>query len=215
MAEKRRYPKRSRLVEDATEQERARARAKLSGGTDDTRLRNQALGRVLYKARMDAGLTLKECAELVGTEEKRYSAMERGASWIKAAELEVLVRALRIPYYAVWPIEAKPDSSPPVYYIQNPGDPTDPEERGEPPTHTSQGMIIVIGDVRREDIPDGLAQEYRFPNDVYDPDWSNRARLWNPEKFTGRERRLDPDARPHRAHKTTPAGLRRKRKSNP
>jgi|GEM_PF-5737088 len=67
--------------------------------------RNEELGRILAKARSLEERTKSQCADHLGITRQRYALVEEGKAAIGAAELEELVRYLRIPAYAVWPIE--------------------------------------------------------------------------------------------------------------
>ena len=107
--------------------------------------RNRELGRVLKKAREIAGLLQKDCAELIGTYRQRYAAIERGEEGVSAAELEVLVRYLDIPGYAVWPIEQ------------------DATGRGEKLVYVQQQagelVHIIVGSDAPEDIPAAYSRD--------------------------------------------------------
>lgn len=97
--------------------------------------RNRELGSVLKRARTDAEKTIMQCAEEIGTYRQRYAAIERGEEPVNAAELEVLVTYLRIPSYAVWPVEQpgtgikerlvyfRPDEGESLHIILGPYDP--------------------------------------------------------------------------------------------
>lgn len=111
--------------------------------------RNRELAAVLKRARLSSGKTIMQCADEIGTYRQRYAAIERGEEPVKAAELEVLVHYLRIPSYAVWPIEqpgtgtrervvyVHPDEGESLHIIVGPYDleavpkPTDGEEAGK------------------------------------------------------------------------------------
>jgi transcriptional regulator with XRE-family HTH domain len=67
--------------------------------------RNQELAAALVRARRRMRRSLDDVAAHLGTTRKRYTRIESGATPISAAELEVLVRYLEIPYAEVWPLD--------------------------------------------------------------------------------------------------------------
>lgn len=73
-------------------------------GTAETEIaaRNREIGRVLYEARSQHHRTVTECATLIGTSRRRYTAMERGEATIGVAELEKLMDYLHVPAQTIW-----------------------------------------------------------------------------------------------------------------
>lgn len=67
--------------------------------------RNREMGHILQEARCRKNITVKICAQLIGTSRRRYSAMECGEAIIGAAELEVLIDFLEIPRHRFWRME--------------------------------------------------------------------------------------------------------------
>lgn len=65
--------------------------------------RSEELGRVLRRARKIQSRTIVDCARHMGMTRQRYADLETGAAHITAAELEQLVRYLRIPPYVAYP----------------------------------------------------------------------------------------------------------------
>lgn len=63
---------------------------------DEMRRRNAIIGRLLEQVRTSRGISMAECAAAIGTTRQRYSAIERGESFIAAVELEMLMDFLRI-----------------------------------------------------------------------------------------------------------------------
>ncbi len=58
--------------------------------------RNQEVGRLLMTAREQQRRSVRECAALLGTSRRRYSAIERGETGITFAELEVMAEFLSL-----------------------------------------------------------------------------------------------------------------------
>lgn len=104
--------------------------------------RNRELGQVLKKAREMAHLLQKDCAETIGTYRQRYAAIERGEEPVGAAELEVLVRYLNIPTYAVWLSEQAAEDR--VVYVQH--------QEGE-------SIHIIVGPYDPHDVPATYSRE--------------------------------------------------------
>ncbi len=69
-------------------------------------LRLKLLGAMLRKSRMDAGLSVRETAGLLGIRPARLSAYERGEQAISLPELELLAFHFRIPLRQLWDPEA-------------------------------------------------------------------------------------------------------------
>ena len=67
--------------------------------------RNREIAQVLHRARLRAGKSLRECAELIGTSRQRLAAIEAGRVFIAAVELEALVRFLSINAHEVLPAD--------------------------------------------------------------------------------------------------------------
>jgi transcriptional regulator with XRE-family HTH domain len=65
--------------------------------------RNIEIGQMLEQARTSKGLLMAECASVIGTTRQRYSAIERGESFVTAVELELLMQHLHIPQHVMWP----------------------------------------------------------------------------------------------------------------
>jgi transcriptional regulator with XRE-family HTH domain len=64
--------------------------------------RNQEIGVMLQRARVQQHRSVSECAMLLGTSRRRYSAIERGEVGISAAELEILLSFLDLPLQTMW-----------------------------------------------------------------------------------------------------------------
>ena len=60
-------------------------------------LRHRIVGALLRQARLEAGVSQKEAAEVLGCSASRVSVYERGERPIPLAELELLARHLRVP----------------------------------------------------------------------------------------------------------------------
>lgn len=71
----------------------------------DSRLqqRNRQIGAVLMQARLQQKRTVTECAALLGTSRRRYSAMERGEIAISLVEMEILIEYLQLSGVSVAP----------------------------------------------------------------------------------------------------------------
>lgn len=59
--------------------------------------RNRQIGSMLMQARLHQKRTVTECAALLGTSRRRYSAMERGEVPISIVEMEILIEYLHLP----------------------------------------------------------------------------------------------------------------------
>jgi transcriptional regulator with XRE-family HTH domain len=70
--------------------------------------RNQEIGSVLAQAREQQHRSVTECASVLATSRRRYSAIERGYAAVSAAELELLVDYLEIPARLLWQGERSP-----------------------------------------------------------------------------------------------------------
>ncbi len=70
--------------------------------------RNQEIGSVLAQARRQQHRSVTECAAVLATSRRRYSAMEQGAVAVSAAELELLINYLEIPAHLLWEGERSP-----------------------------------------------------------------------------------------------------------
>jgi transcriptional regulator with XRE-family HTH domain len=70
--------------------------------------RNQEIGSVLAQARQQQHRSVTECAAVLSTSRRRYSAMEQGAVAVSAAELELLIDYLEIPAHLLWEGERSP-----------------------------------------------------------------------------------------------------------
>lgn len=75
--------------------------------TDHWQQRNREVGRILREARQRNGRTVTECAMLLRTSRRRYTAIEEGTVAIQLIELEDLMAYLGISAYTLW----KPDAS--------------------------------------------------------------------------------------------------------
>ncbi len=64
--------------------------------------RNQEIGSLLAQARKLQHRSVTECAALLATSRRRYSAIERGDAAVSVAELELLMSYLDIPIQVVW-----------------------------------------------------------------------------------------------------------------
>lgn len=64
--------------------------------------RNREIGRTLEQNRKQRQRSVTECATLLATSRRRYSAIEQGATAVSAAELEVLIEYLNIPRQTFW-----------------------------------------------------------------------------------------------------------------
>lgn len=69
---------------------------------DRLRQRNQEIGNVLAQTRKQRQRSVTDCATLLATSRRRYSAIEHGIVAIGAAELEVLMEYLDIPKRTFW-----------------------------------------------------------------------------------------------------------------
>lgn len=58
--------------------------------------RNKEIGAVLASARRQRGLTIRACADYIGTTPRRYRAIEQGGAPVHAVELEVLAPVLQL-----------------------------------------------------------------------------------------------------------------------
>ena len=65
--------------------------------------RNRQIGAVLMQARLHQKRTVTECAAVLGTSRRRYTAMERGEVAISIVEMEVLIEYLHLPGLPVAP----------------------------------------------------------------------------------------------------------------
>lgn len=70
--------------------------------------RNQEIGSVLTQAREQQHRSVTECASVLATSRRRYSAIERGDVAVSAAELELLIDYLEIPARLLWQGERSP-----------------------------------------------------------------------------------------------------------
>lgn len=70
--------------------------------------RNQEIGIVLAQAREQHHRSVTECASVLATSRRRYSAIERGEVAVSAAELELLIDYLEIPARLLWQGEHSP-----------------------------------------------------------------------------------------------------------
>jgi transcriptional regulator with XRE-family HTH domain len=70
--------------------------------------RNQEIASVLTRARQQQHRSVTECAAVLATSRRRYSAMEQGAVAVSAAELELLMEYLEIPVRLLWQGERSP-----------------------------------------------------------------------------------------------------------
>jgi transcriptional regulator with XRE-family HTH domain len=70
--------------------------------------RNQEIGSVLAQARQQQHRSVTECAAVLATSRRRYSAIEQGAVAVSAAELELLMEYLEIPARQLWQNEHSP-----------------------------------------------------------------------------------------------------------
>jgi transcriptional regulator with XRE-family HTH domain len=70
---------------------------------DKMRERNAEIGRLLAEARTSRNILMTDCASVIGSTRQRYSAIERGESYVTAVELEELTRFLHLPLEEVLP----------------------------------------------------------------------------------------------------------------
>jgi transcriptional regulator with XRE-family HTH domain len=90
--------------------------------------------------------TKTQCAEHLGITRQRYALMEEGKMPIGAAELEELVRYLRIPAYAVWPAEQDEwQGKERLVYVQAQG---------------GESVHVIIGPYDAENVPESFSHEY-------------------------------------------------------
>jgi transcriptional regulator with XRE-family HTH domain len=75
----------------------------MAADKDKMRERNAEIGRLLAEARTSRNVPMAHCASVIGITRQRYSAIERGESFVTAVELEVLMRFLHLPQEEVWP----------------------------------------------------------------------------------------------------------------
>lgn len=57
---------------------------------------------MLQRVRVQQHRSVSECAMVLGTSRRRYTAIERGEVGIGAAELEMLLSFLELPLQAMW-----------------------------------------------------------------------------------------------------------------
>lgn len=65
-------------------------------------LRTKMLGAMLREARLEAGMSIRESAEIVGVSASTFSSYEHGRKGISLPELEVLSYSYRIPLESFW-----------------------------------------------------------------------------------------------------------------
>lgn len=65
-------------------------------------LRTKMLGAMVREARLSAGKSIRESAELIGTSSSTFSSYEHGRKGISLPELEVLAFAYRVPLKTFW-----------------------------------------------------------------------------------------------------------------
>jgi transcriptional regulator with XRE-family HTH domain len=70
--------------------------------------RNQEIGSVLARAREQRHRSVTECASVLATSRRRYSAIERGEVAVSSAELELLMVYLESPTRLLWQGERSP-----------------------------------------------------------------------------------------------------------
>lgn len=108
--------------------------------------RNAELGRMLSTARSMEDRSMIQCAELLGITRQRYAMMEDGRTAIGAAELEELVRYLRIPAYMVWPavldVGERKES---LVYIQ---------------ATEGEAVHIIVGPYDADSVPESYSHNY-------------------------------------------------------
>lgn len=84
--------------------------------------RNQEIGARLQQARTQHHRSVSECANLLGTSRRRYSAIERGEVAISAAELELLLPFLGVPLEFIWRVESEGEHLRQVVVQARPGE---------------------------------------------------------------------------------------------
>lgn len=84
--------------------------------------RNQEIGLTLQQARLQQHRSVSECAMLLGTSRRRYTAIERGEVGISAAELEMLLSFLDLPVQAMWNNLEQPPMARQVIIKAQPGE---------------------------------------------------------------------------------------------
>ncbi len=88
----------------------------------DLQERNREIGKALQQARKRMKKSIAACAAHLGTSRRRYADIERGAVFIAAAELEEMVRFLRVPPYEVWPQQLLNEGARQIIVDASPGE---------------------------------------------------------------------------------------------
>lgn len=76
----------------------------------DLNERSRIIGAALRRARRRNTMSIRQCAKLLGTSPRRYTAIEQGTVYIGAPELQAMTILLRIPSHEVWP-EPAPEAN--------------------------------------------------------------------------------------------------------
>jgi transcriptional regulator with XRE-family HTH domain len=65
-------------------------------------IRNKIVGALVRRARLQAGMTQSECAEVLGISRSAFARYERGDRGVSLPQLEVLAYVLDVPLHALW-----------------------------------------------------------------------------------------------------------------
>jgi transcriptional regulator with XRE-family HTH domain len=82
-------------------------------------IRNRIIGVLVKRARLEAGTTQRECAELLGCSPSKFSQYEQGNQGLSLPQLEALAHLLNLPPASLWddsftPAETEPEEPLPL-----------------------------------------------------------------------------------------------------
>jgi transcriptional regulator with XRE-family HTH domain len=75
-------------------------------------IRNRIIGTLVKRARIKAGKSQRECAELLGCSPFAYSQYEQGRWGLSLSQLEVLARPFKVPLVNLWDDSSIPPDGP-------------------------------------------------------------------------------------------------------
>ena len=75
-------------------------------------IRNRIIGALVKRARLKAGISQRECAQLLGCSPFAFGQYERGHWGLSLSQLEVLARPFKVPLANLWDDKSVPPDEP-------------------------------------------------------------------------------------------------------
>ena len=82
-------------------------------------IRNKIIGILARRARMNAGMSMRECGELLGCSPAIYGQYEKGMRGFSMPQLEALAHAFDVPVASLWDDSLAPSEEAPAETAQS------------------------------------------------------------------------------------------------